>query len=173
MRARDSTTQASCGFSKTNFSLGKLPIRARSMTVSTNPLSQSNCGEKRKRSCPLCELIRIEIENRTCTFFLLKGLVKCGWCKSHMTPVYSRNRHKKLYSYYQCTSKIHRGDMACAMKYVPAPALEQVIIDRLIQLGGDPERVQELVSDATTNHLEQMKVLEKTQKKLSASYRRD
>ena len=96
--------------------------------------------------------------------FLLKGLVKCGWCKSHMVPVYSTNRHKKLYSYYQCTSKIHRGDMACKMKYVPAEALEQVIVDRLIQLGGDPKYVGELVSDATTSHLEQMKVLEKTQK---------
>ena len=96
--------------------------------------------------------------------FLLKGLVKCGWCSSHMTPVYSTNRHKKLYSYYQCTSKIHRGDKECKMKYVPAPALEQVIIDRLFQLGGDPKYVQELVADATASHKEQMKTLMQTQK---------
>ena len=95
--------------------------------------------------------------------FLLKGLVRCGWCSSHMTPVYSRNRHKKTYSYYQCTSKIHQGDKACKMKYVPAEALEQVIIDRLIQLGGDPEYVQGLVADATTSHKERMKVLAQTQ----------
>ena len=96
--------------------------------------------------------------------FLLKGLVKCGWCKSYMTPVYSTNRHKKLYSYYQCTSKIHRGDLACALKYVPAPALERVVIDRLFQLGGDQKRVQELIADATNKNSERMKNLMQTQK---------
>lgn len=101
--------------------------------------------------------------------FLLKGLVKCGWCSSHMTPVYSRNRHKKLYCYYQCTSKIHRGDMECKMKYVPAHALEQVIIDRLIQLSDDQKRVQELVAEATTSHSERMKTLMQAQE----NYRRN
>ncbi len=96
--------------------------------------------------------------------FLLKGLAKCGWCSSHMTPVYSTNRHKKLYSYYQCTSKIHRGDRACAMKYVPAPALERVVIDRLFQLGGDQKRVQELIADATNKNSERMKNLMQTQR---------
>ena len=101
--------------------------------------------------------------------FLLKGLVKCGWCSSHMTPVYSQNRHKKLYFYYQCTSKIHRGDMECKMKSVPAEPLEQVIIDRLIQLSDDQKRVQELVAEATTSHSERMKTLRQAQK----NYRRN
>lgn len=95
--------------------------------------------------------------------FLLKGLVRCGWCQSYMTPVYSRNRHKKLYLYYQCTSKIHRGDKECKMKPVPASALEQVIVDRLFQLGGDPGRVQELIAEATTSHSERMRALARTQ----------
>ena len=95
--------------------------------------------------------------------FLLKGLVRCGWCQSYMTPVYSRNRHKKLYFYYQCCAKIHRGDKECKMKPVPASALEQVIVDRLFQLGGDPSRVQELIAEATTSHSERMRALAQTQ----------
>ena len=101
--------------------------------------------------------------------FLLKGLVKCGWCQSHMTPSYARNHQKKLYFYYQCTCKIHRGDKECAMKYVPAQALERVIIDRLIQLSDDQNRVQELVAEATTNNSERMKTLMQVQK----NYRRN
>ena len=95
--------------------------------------------------------------------FLLKGMVKCGWCQSHMTPSYARNHQKNLYFYYQCTCKIHRGDKECAMKYVPAHALERVIIDRLIQLSDDQKRVQELIAEATTSHSERMKSLTQTQ----------
>ena len=101
--------------------------------------------------------------------FLLKGLVRCGWCKSHLVPVYSRNHQQKLYCYYQCTSKIHRGDKECAMKYVPAHALERVVIDRLIQLSDDQKRVQELIAEATTSHSERMKTLTQTQE----NYRRN
>ena len=35
--------------------------------------------------------------------FLLQGLVKCGWCESHMTPSYALNRQKRHYFYYHCT----------------------------------------------------------------------
>ena len=96
--------------------------------------------------------------------FLLQGLVKCGWCKSYMTPYYGMNHQKKPYFYYQCTCKIHRGNKECKMKSVPAQALEKVVADRLIQLSDDQKRVQDLVAEATTNNSERMKSLTQTQK---------
>ena len=96
--------------------------------------------------------------------FLLQGLVKCGWCKSYMTPYYGMNHQKKPYFYYQCTCKIHRGNKECKMKPVPAQALEKVVTDRLIQLNDDQKRVQDLIAEATTNNSERMKSLTQAQK---------
>ena len=96
--------------------------------------------------------------------FLLQGLVKCGWCKSYMTPYYGLNHQKKPYFYYQCTCKIHRGNKECKMKSVPAQALEQVVTNRLIQLSDDQKRVQDLVAEATTNNSEHMKTLMQAKK---------
>ena len=101
--------------------------------------------------------------------FLLQGLVKCGWCKSYMTPSYARNHQKKHYFYYHCTCKIHRGNEECKMKPVSAQALEQVVSDRLIQLSDDQERVQELIAEATTSQSERIKTLVQTQE----NYRRN
>ena len=101
--------------------------------------------------------------------FLLQGLVKCGWCKSHMTPSYALNHPKKPYFYYHCTCKIHRGNEECEMKPVPAQALEKVVAGRLIQLSDDQKRVQELIAEATTNNSELMKSLTQAQK----NYRRN
>ena len=101
--------------------------------------------------------------------FLLQGLVKCGWCKSYMTPSYALNHQKKHYFYYHCTCKIHRGNEECKMKPVPAQALEQVVSDRLIQLSDDQKRVQELIAEATTSQSERMKTLTQTQE----NYRRN
>ena len=95
--------------------------------------------------------------------FLLKGLVKCGWCKSYMTPSYAQNHQKKPYFYYICTSKIHRGNGECKMRPVPAQALEQVVSDRLIELSDDQKRVQELIAEATTSQSERMKTLRQAQ----------
>ena len=101
--------------------------------------------------------------------FLLQGLVKCGWCKSYMTPSYAQNHQKKHYFYYHCTCKIHRGNEECKMKPVPAQALEQVVADRLIENSGDQERIQELIAEATTSQSERMKTLTQTQE----NYRRN
>ena len=101
--------------------------------------------------------------------FLLQGLVKCGWCKSYMTPSYAQNRQKKHYFYYHCTCKIHRGNGECKMKPVPAQALEQVVADRLIENSGDQKRIQELIAEATTSQSERMKTLTQTQE----NYRRN
>ena len=101
--------------------------------------------------------------------FLLQGLVRCGWCKSHMTPSYALNHQKKPYFYYHCTCKIHRGNEECKMKPVPAQALEQVVANRLIELSDDQKRVQELIAEATTSQSERMKTLRQTQE----NYRRN
>ena len=80
--------------------------------------------------------------------FTLDGLVRCGGCGAYMTPTFSYNPQKKLYSYYACTSRNHRGTQACETKPVPAEPLEQVIAERLIQLSKQDRTVERIVREA-------------------------
>ena len=80
--------------------------------------------------------------------FLLDGLVRCGSCGSHMTSYFTYNHQKKLYAYYTCTNRAHRGEDGCTMANVPAKPLEKVIADRLIQLSKQDRTVDQLVNEA-------------------------
>ena len=82
--------------------------------------------------------------------FVLDGLVRCGGCGAHMTPTFSYNRQKRLYSYYACTNRNHRGRDACNTKPVRAEPLEQVIADRLIQLSKQDRTIDRIVQMATS-----------------------
>lgn len=80
--------------------------------------------------------------------FTLDGLVRCGSCGAHMTPYFTYNHQKKLYAYYTCTNRSHKGKDACSMANVPAKPLEKVIADRLIQLSQQDCTVDRLVQKA-------------------------
>ena len=80
--------------------------------------------------------------------FTLDGLVRCGACGAYMTPTFSYNKQKRMYSYYACTNRNHRGTEACQMKPVPAEPLEKVITDRLIQLSKQDRTIERIVHEA-------------------------
>ena len=80
--------------------------------------------------------------------FELKGLVRCGECGSFMTPYYGYGKLHKAYFYYTCTNRARRGPDACSMTNVPAPALEKVISERLIELGKQDRTIDRLVKEA-------------------------
>ena len=77
-----------------------------------------------------------------------------------MTPYFTYNHQKKLYAYYSCTNRNHRGPDACSMANVPAEPLEQVIADRLIQLSQQDRTVDRLVKDAMADTSELLGNLE-------------
>ena len=83
--------------------------------------------------------------------FTLDGLVRCGFCEAYMTPTFSYNNQKKMYSYYACTNRQHRGGDACDMKPVAAEPLEEVIVERLIQLGQQDRTVERIVQEAMSS----------------------
>ena len=80
--------------------------------------------------------------------FELKGLVRCGECGAYMTPYYGTGRQGKIYHYYICSNRNRCGPDACSMANVPAAALEQVIAERLIQLGKQDRTIDRLVKEA-------------------------
>ncbi|MFA5138378.1 MAG: recombinase family protein [Elusimicrobiota bacterium] len=81
--------------------------------------------------------------------FLLKGLLRCGGCKTLMTPHYSRSPEGVEFFYYRCSSVNHMDKTACPTgRSVQAKSLEQFVIDRLRVLGQDPALVDEIIKAA-------------------------
>jgi site-specific DNA recombinase len=75
---------------------------------------------------------------------LLKGLLYCGQCGSAMTPIYT-SKGARRHRYYRCLSTIKKGAHACSTGSVPALELERKVVDRIREIGRDPELIAETV----------------------------
>ena len=67
--------------------------------------------------------------------FLLKGILRCR-C-GHMMTLYFSTGRNGLHYYYVCTNRTHRGKGTCDAPYVPAQAIDQAVVQRLLDLAGD------------------------------------
>jgi site-specific DNA recombinase len=81
--------------------------------------------------------------------FTLKGLAKCGYCDSLLTPHYTQKRHASgepyyIY-YYRCTKTIHYGNSVCQIKHINAKELETLVIDYLDKLSKNNEYLERSV----------------------------
>ena len=80
--------------------------------------------------------------------FLLKGLVRCGSCKSAMAPSYAFSRGKK-YFYYRCLVDNDRSKPKCRIGSVHGQKIEQLVVDELKFLAEDPRIIEGVVENAT------------------------
>src|SRR5262249_42931880 len=78
---------------------------------------------------------------------LLKGILKCGPCGCSMTPSHT-TKGTTRYRYYRCVNTIQRGKEACPCGAVPAGQIEQVVIERLRNLGRDHHLRAEVLDQA-------------------------
>ncbi|MBR9804669.1 recombinase family protein [bacterium] len=76
---------------------------------------------------------------------LLRGLIQFG-CGAMMTPKSANGRTGKYY-YYTCSRQNHMGHKTdCKAPMIPAEALEEAVIDRVVKIGvnlGDREKILE------------------------------
>ncbi len=90
--------------------------------------------------------------------YLLKGILRCGKCGSMMTPASSLNGSKRNYTYYQCTkNKISSEE--CNTKYIPAPAIENFIVDRVKELSMDENEIKRIIAKADQRKQEKITIL--------------
>jgi site-specific DNA recombinase len=73
---------------------------------------------------------------------LLRGLLRCVPCGCAMTPTYSCKNQTTRYRYYVCCSAQKRGFATCPSKAIPADAIEQLVLERIRQLGNEPALLQ-------------------------------
>ncbi len=78
---------------------------------------------------------------------LLKGLVRCGGCKSVMSPTYTM-KNGKHYRYYKPSQIIKGGCDGCPLGAIPAGELEDVVVAQLQRFFVEPETVDEVIFEA-------------------------
>jgi len=98
--------------------------------------------------------------------YLLKGLLKCGQCGSSMTPKSGSNGKGQIYAYYQCTRNSRFGEGECNARYVPAGAIEDLIVDRLRQISVDDAIIEEIILRANGKLLQELEKFEEEEKEV-------
>ena len=103
---------------------------------------------------------------------LLTGILKCGFCNSHMTT--SGGTKKKMkdgsikqYYYYKCTNQIHKNVGVCKNRQVTADALDNTIIEFCTKLVNDPEFIKRTEQRMKLHNDDRIEDTEQEIKKLS------
>ena len=92
--------------------------------------------------------------------YKLKGMLRCGRCGSYMTPTSGTNSTGKNYFYYECTRHAHVGTEACSTPYLPAVAIEELIVGRLREIANDEAALRELTRRANEDQAKAAAALE-------------
>ena len=71
---------------------------------------------------------------RTKSHALLKGVLRCRPCGFAMTPAFASKNGGKRYRFYACVNALKRGRQVCASRYLPALAIESVVIAQIREL---------------------------------------
>ena len=69
---------------------------------------------------------------------LLRGLVKCGGCKSTLSPIHTLKKGKQ-YRYYKPSQLLRGGCENCPIGAIPAGDLEEVVLTQLKKVFQSPE----------------------------------
>lgn len=97
---------------------------------------------------------------------LLKGVVRCAACDCAMVHTYSVKKDKR-YRYYVCLNAQKRGWQACPTKSISASDLEDFVVERIRDIGKDPNlaeaticRVADTVNDKKPRLLNEQRRLQ-------------
>jgi site-specific DNA recombinase len=71
---------------------------------------------------------------RTESHALLKGILRCKPCGFAMTPSFISKNGGKRYRLYACVNALKRGRQVCPCRYVPALAVERVVVEQIQEL---------------------------------------
>ncbi|MBI4370388.1 MAG: recombinase family protein [Elusimicrobia bacterium] len=80
--------------------------------------------------------------------YILRGLIRCASCGQAMTPHGVLKKNKLRFFYYRCVSVAKMDRNACAVRSVPAQAIEDFVLKRLGLLSSDEKLIKEIVKKA-------------------------
>lgn len=86
--------------------------------------------------------------SRITTVPLLKGIMSCGECGCKMTPTYTIKKGKR-YRYYICARKLKGGNDDCSVGRLSAGEVEELVVDKALQLLKRPEIIVHTITAST------------------------
>jgi len=90
---------------------------------------------------------------------LLTGILRCASCDAPMTRTYAMKKEKK-YSYYVCSNAHRNGWKSCAVKSVNADDIENFASERLRDIGGSLEMMNEIALRSAEDYKRKKETLE-------------
>jgi len=85
---------------------------------------------------------------------LLRGLLKCGTCGCAMTHSYTQKGALR-YRYYVCQTAMKKGWGECETRSVPAQEIEDFVLQRIAEIGRDPDLSADVARRASNEYSEQ------------------
>jgi DNA invertase Pin-like site-specific DNA recombinase len=76
----------------------------------------------------------------------LRGLIRCTYCSSAMTPTHTRRRGR-LYRYYICLGASRRGHDTCPVRSIAASEVEGLVLGQVRRLLSSPELVARTLAE--------------------------
>lgn len=81
------------------------------------------------------------------TDYLLSGVVRCGLCGRAFIGTSAKGRNA-LYHYYTCSTRYRYGTKECAADRLPKAALEEAVIEQMVDVYADGELIAEALAEA-------------------------
>jgi site-specific DNA recombinase len=103
---------------------------------------------------------------------LLRSLLRCARCDCAMSHSFTR-KSKVRYRYYVCQTRLKKGAHACPGGKVSAHEAERQVVDRIREIGRDPELIAEVVRQAKGQVDEHRVALEAEQRQLGKDLKRE
>ncbi len=97
---------------------------------------------------------------------LLNGLLHCSCCNCAMSHSHTKKGEGKRYRYYVCLNAQKRGWDNCSSPSVPAPAMEQFVVDQIRAIGQDKALLTETVKESRTQVAQSLKELKQEKRRL-------
>jgi hypothetical protein len=69
--------------------------------------------------------------------YVLRELLRCGRCDEAMCPGSTTKKSGKTYRFYRCSTRDKHGKERCAARPLPAHALEDFVVERLVEATAD------------------------------------
>jgi site-specific DNA recombinase len=103
-----------------------------------------------------CRTGGVEVRNRHGA--LLKGLLVCKACDRAMTHTFT-GKGSKRYRYYTCTQAIKKGRRCCPTQSLPAPEIEEAVVDQFREIAYSAELRAEVLRQASDHAAADLKAL--------------
>lgn len=100
--------------------------------------------------------------------YVLRGLLRCGFCGDAMTPASTTKKSGKSYRFYRCSHRDKFGKERCPARPLPAAALEDFVVARITEVTADGKLAERVEGKLTARLANERKTLAEVRAALAA-----